>query len=204
MDLLVPIATALAALAAIGSLFVAWRVWKSQEKVTMKSNDIHEKANEIFTDLRDATKQTQIEANNLRIRTNELQKEANELQKTIANTDVALTQRAQLVLLWQYWAQIDHIDSARPAQVVRTVNNLELVALCWEADIVDRDIINRTFRRTFMTLYRQLERCPEIEVGKGVRRTGQDLLDENPSIKNLFNTFEKEEVAGGAVRRLTS
>jgi uncharacterized membrane protein YccC len=203
MDVLEPIATALAALAAIGSFVVAWRVWKSQEKLTIKSNDLHDKANQIFTDLRTSTKQTQDEANNLRQRTNELQEAANELQDRISKTDRLLTQRAQLVPLWHYWSQVSHINPESPAQIIDTVNTLELVALCWEAHIVDPEIIESTFADTFIEIYEEIDKCQDVELSDGVRKSGRQLLRENRATIRLYDELRKKQTARGRVAGLS-
>jgi hypothetical protein len=132
------VSTFFAALAAFVSVLVAWRVWKGQEALGNKTNQINDIANSIHKTLSEKTLHLEREGNNLR--------------QQIADKELLLTQRAQLVPLWQYWSLIDHIRIDRPAQIIRTVNTLELVVLCWEADIIDRTIIQRTFRETFMQI----------------------------------------------------
>jgi hypothetical protein len=180
------ISTALSAIAAFTAVIVAWLVWKGQKDLGERTN----KNNEELTK-----------------RTNELQERiqnaTNELQKQISDKERLLMQRAQLVPLWQYWASIRNINPKASATVVNAVNILELVALCWEADIIDRAIVQRTFSDTFMNIYKQIEACTDLDMGPDQqRKSGKGLLEENRATRNFYRYLEEKRLRAHRITRL--
>ena len=121
------------------------------------------------------------------------------LQKYLADKDSISTRRAALVELWPYLIDIHRIDPEKsaPEEIRKAVNTLELVALCWEANIIDKEVIQRTFESTYINIYEQVlsvtRRLPSLE------KTGRELLNENPAAISLYDELKKTQVGRGRV-----
>ena len=68
------------------------------------------------------------------------------------------------------------IDPNKPIEVavIEAANALELVAVCWEADVVDRDLIRRSFADSFIKMYADIESIKQVP-GKGI--SGRVLVE---------------------------
>lgn len=119
----------------------------------------------------------------------------------VAQTQKLLTQRQLLIPLWEHMSRIDDIDPANPMpkKVQETVNTLELVALCCEGGMVDEDVIKRTFRAPFVHLYDLIDQLPEMPT---LRRTGRQMLAENPSASSFYLKLKKEMLAQGQLKKV--
>jgi hypothetical protein len=108
-----------------------------------------------------------------------------------AKTQKLLAQRQLLIPLWEYMSNLDDISPADPApkQVQRTVNTLELIALCCEGGMVDEAVIKRTFRDPFIYLYDLVDGLPEMPT---LRKNGRQMLRENPSAMAFYRRLKKE------------
>ena len=103
-------------------------------------------------------------------------------------------QRTQLIPLWEYMSGLREIDPEAEVivpQVVKVVNTLELIALCKEADIIDKTVVLRTFREKYISLYETIKRVGVLE-GYSRRVTGEDLLNENHAAVQLYNDLINE------------
>lgn len=111
----------------------------------------------------------------------------------IADMQKTLSQRQLLIPLWDHITGLNSIDPAdpRPVEVHQAVNTLELVALCCEGGMVDEKVIKRTFRGPFMKLYEAIGECPHME---SLRRSGKDLLHENPAAMKFYEKLRKEHM----------
>jgi hypothetical protein len=109
-----------------------------------------------------------------------------------------LLSRRQLFLeIWPRLEGLDNIDPANPVgvNVVKTVNVLELVGLCWEGEMVDADVIRRSFGESFLRMYDQVHAVTKLPIGK----SGPDLISENPAIGKLYEILKKEKHDRGAI-----
>jgi hypothetical protein len=176
------IATALSAVAIIFSAYVAYKVWTSQDNIETARRKHEDNIAKLQRDLEDKLGEQQ--------RT--LQQQEIVMRKEIADREELLAQRAQIVPLWSYLSQLREIDPERPIvpHVVHAVSTLELVALCCEGKIVDQKVINRTFRKTFIETYQEIEACRRME---SLNKTGKELLNENNATVDLYNTLKAEE-----------
>jgi hypothetical protein len=98
------------------------------------------------------------------------------LTTTLHDSQKLLAQRQLLIPLWGYISGLNAIDSSNPVtqDIIKAINTMELVALCCEGQMIDERIINRTFSRDFMELYRSIESTTTIP---GLNnKTGKDLL----------------------------
>jgi hypothetical protein len=123
-----------------------------------------------------------------------LNETTNQLQKDISDRDRLASSRAQLLPLWQYLSTVSEVDPSKPItpDVIKVVNTLELVGLCCEASIVDPLVIRRTFRETFLKLYRQVDQCGRLP--GLVNKTGTDLLQENRAAMTLHAQLSNERL----------
>ena len=121
----------------------------------------------------------------------------------VAKTQKLLTQRQLLIPLWEYMSRLDDIDPdpAKPKgkQVQGTVNTLELVALCCEGGMVDESVIKRTFRDPFVHLYEVVDALPEMA---DLRKSGRQLLRENPSAMAFYRKLKKELEDAGKLAKV--
>jgi uncharacterized membrane-anchored protein YhcB (DUF1043 family) len=212
------IATALSALAAGGSVCAVLYVWGGQKRLAAEANDVQERLSKEQRDLQQRLERQQEKVqNDLAERTAELQRdvareqnklqrdladktgelqrdlarEQDKLQKDLADKDQLSQRRSALVGLWPYLIDIHHIDPEQSAaeQVRQAVNTLELVALCWEANIIDKDVIQRTFESTYIEIYEQVlsvrRKLPSLD------KTGRELLNENPAAINLYEYLNR-------------
>jgi hypothetical protein len=169
------VATALSALAAGGAVWAALHVWNGQKKLTRQLSKEQGELQE------------------------KLEQRHENLQKYLADKDSISTRRAALVELWPYLIDIHRIDPEKsaPEEIRKAVNTLELVALCWEANIIDKEVIQRTFESTYINIYEQVlsvtRRLPSLE------KTGRELLNENPAAISLYDELKKTQVGRGRV-----
>lgn len=123
-------------------------------------------------------------------------------QQALAIRQQKLTQRQQIINLWDHMTAINHINPQEPipADVIKMINALELVAVCWEGEAVDRDVINRTFGQQFVSFCGEIEQCVPVEMGQGKVR-GSDILTRTPAVLHLYQKLKadlaaRDKVAG--------
>jgi hypothetical protein len=118
-------------------------------------------------------------------------KRAESRANEIYNSEKLLAQRQFIVPLWQQTSTLANIDSNNPKteDVIRAANVLELVAVCTEGEMVDRQVMKRVFAENFLRLYRQISKCKNIP---GLGKDGDDVLNEIPAVKLLFKNLEEE------------
>jgi uncharacterized protein DUF4760 len=109
----------------------------------------------------------------------------------VARMQKLLAQRQLIIPLWEYISTLDDLEPADPApkKVQRTVNTLELVALCCEGGMVDENVIKRTFREPFIHLYDVIDALPEMP---SLRKSGKQMLRENPSAMAFYSKLKGE------------
>jgi hypothetical protein len=101
---------------------------------------------------------------------------------------------ATVLLAIAYFTHINGISHRKPItpDVVKAVNALELIALAYESGIIDRALIMRVFRASFLQLALEIEKCGELP-GYDPPKTGEDLLRENHSLMTLLNSLRIKE-----------
>ncbi len=116
------------------------------------------------------------------------QKRADEIHKI----EKLLAQRQFIVPLWQQTSTLASIDPETPKtdDVVKALNVLELVAVCYEGEMVDKQVMKRIFAENFMNLFRQIRKCQKKI--PGLNKDGDELLNQCPAVKQLFEELEKE------------
>ena len=134
------------------------------------------------------------EQNRITQEQNRITSHLGEQEARLAAQQTLLTQRQLLLPLWDYLSKLNDIDP-RPDKVVwpdvlQIANTLELVALCWEGNLIDQQIIRRTFADKYLHLCRQLRLCTSPPDGQ---KNGPALLAENRAATALLNLLEQEE-----------
>lgn len=132
-----------------------------------------------------------------------LTQKQSQLAEKLSGKDRLLTQRQMFVTIWPYISELSEVNPAQPVEVdvIKGANALELVAISWEADVIDHDLIRRAFADNFIAMYDAID-----QVGKLPRRgvTGRQLLASSPATGHVYQTLKTEKGAGRAVPALNS
>jgi len=94
--------------------------------------------------------------------------------------------------LWDKVASLNEVDSHQPIgpDVKNAVNALLAVAMCWEADTVDRDMVVLGFGELYETLYQQIY---EVTVPvPGYRQTGREMLAQHRVIGAIRDEIQRK------------
>lgn len=120
------------------------------------------------------------------------------LSEAIHHQQILLSQRQLLLPLWDHLESIKDIKPDDPVgpDMVRMANKLELVALCWEGELIDILLIKRTFHDKYIYFYERLSGC--MSPPKGYK-TGPEYLQENPAANRLYTELKREAVNRGVV-----
>lgn len=115
---------------------------------------------------------------------------------SIHKREKLLTQRQLLLPLWDHLTSLNGINPKDPitVDVIKSLNTLELVAVCSEGGMIDPNVIKRVFGDVFLKQYMDIERCDHIE---GLGKTGRELLMENPATMSFYDTLMKEHKEHG-------
>jgi len=103
-----------------------------------------------------------------------------------------LEQRQLILPLWGYLQDLDRIDPDKPVwpDVVKAVNRLELIAICWEGDMVEKDIIRRMYADLYIEIYQSIDECKSPPPSMG--RTGKQMLLGCPAAMKLYQELIQE------------
>ncbi len=117
----------------------------------------------------------------------------------LKNQDIANDRRRLFITaLWDKLTAVRGLDSgnATRERVVEVLNTLELVALCWESNIVDKDLVTRAFGDSYSLRVAEVN---GITSGKGyddlIEELGMDgprLLEQYARIVPVCNEIKKE------------
>lgn len=115
-----------------------------------------------------------------------LAKRQMELTKTIHQQQTLLAQRQYLLPLWDYLTGLNDIDPNNPVwiDVIRAVNALELVAVCWEGELIDENIIRRIFHQQYIDFYDKVMLCQNPP--PSIRQNGREMIRENRATTKLY------------------
>lgn len=113
-----------------------------------------------------------------------------------------LSRRQLLLPLWEHLKDLSRIDPASPVwpDVVRAVNTLELIAICWEGQLIDRDIVRRMYRDLYLEFYEEIQLCgqPPAQIGKN----GREMLRECPAATRLYGILHTESAESGTLAEM--
>lgn len=119
----------------------------------------------------------------------------------VHSTQKQLTQRQLLLPLWEYMSNISEIKPNAPIalDIIKAVNTLELVALCCEGNMVDEDIIKRTFKDQFIKHFENIRDCQKIP---SYHLNGREILKENRAATAFYNKLEQDRIEHDRIKRL--
>lgn len=119
------------------------------------------------------------------------------LSRDIHRQQMLLTQRQYLLPLWDHMTKLNDIDSTNPVwvDVINAVNILELVAICWEGQLIDENIIRRMFSKQYIEFYQRIEECRNPPAN--VRRDGKEMLLESRAATRLYRQLIDEHARQG-------
>ncbi|MCU6239392.1 hypothetical protein KWH75_20225 [Morganella morganii] len=122
-----------------------------------------------------------------------LSEQANTQTKEIHNAEMLAAQRSQVVAIWGYLTSLSDIDPSSPVgvDVIKNMNTLELVALCCEGKMVDKDVVMRTFMDTYINLYEAIERLTSVDLGGGKIKSGREIINENNAAQLFYDEVKE-------------
>jgi hypothetical protein len=99
--------------------------------------------------------------------------------------------------LWPQLVEVNQINPQNPvaANVRKAVNTLELVALLWEANVVNKDMIVISFGDNYVARHQEILQIMEAVQGDG--RNGPQILSAHPAIGRVLPDIQKS-LAGRA------
>ena len=122
------------------------------------------------------------------------------LEERLDNRDRAIENRRFVTTeLWDRMTQLNHVDPASivPEDVRRAVNTLQMIAMCWNAQLVDREMVVIAFGTFFDEL------CAEITAINspiaGLRRTGYELISQTPAISTVRDEIRTQLQKSGTM-----
>jgi sensor c-di-GMP phosphodiesterase-like protein len=178
-DKLVALVTLLLVIVTVASIFVAWRLGKRQEVLQRELAQLalkHEK------DLAEQARKNRAEEQ--------------KLQEELTRRQRLFEQRSQLIPMWQYISALSDINPEKPVtpDVIKAANTLEFIAVCCEAEVVDRMVVMRTFRNKYIELYEKIERCGPLP-GFEPKKTGRELLTQTAAATSMYRALEVDRLA---------
>jgi hypothetical protein len=82
-------------------------------------------------------------------------------------------------------------ESDRQAPLAKDISNaantLDLVAVCYDATIIDQDIVKRIFRNKYISFYDQIAWFQWIDA---LNKSGNTLLNEKPVVGRIYSIFK--------------
>ena len=108
-----------------------------------------------------------------------------------------LEQRQFLLPLWTQLQGLNEIDPQKPVweDVIKAVNILELVAISWEGQLIDENIIRRMYSQLYIEMFDNIMDCknPPINISKD----GRQMLYASPSAISLYKLLKTEYTEKG-------
>lgn len=194
-DVLALIALVLSTLTALGTVGATIYWSRRQERLAR--------------DLRDREESLARELHNRAERLSRELHQREEERTLLANKrEEVLTQRQMFVEIWPHLSRIREINPHSPPppdEVWRTINVLDLVATCWEAEIVSEDVLKRTTSTIFLKLYDSIYDIKEIpwKIGDTLtKKTGPELLRQCPAVGLLYKILDDERQRLNVVPKL--
>lgn len=179
-DSLVALVTLLLVVVTVASIVATWLISKGQEKLQDRLA-----AQQVSLQKSLATQQASLQKG-LAAQQTAIQERISAETKYRHAEQRLYEQRTQLLPIWAYLSNLDEITSESPqTDIIKTVNTLELVAVCTEAQIIDEAVVLRTFRDKFIKLFEAVSEFGPLE-GYDRVVTGKTLLAESPAATQLY------------------
>jgi translation initiation factor 2 beta subunit (eIF-2beta)/eIF-5 len=75
---------------------------------------------------------------------------------------------------------------------------LELIAVCWEGDLIDQDIIRGMYSQLYIEFYQKIEQCKNPP--KEVEKNGRQMLLACPAAIRLYQQLLSEHANRGKLK----
>ena len=124
--------------------------------------------------------------------TQQMQADQNKVTQQLHLESQRFSQRQLLIPLWE---QLDGMRDVNPQdpvwpEVIRVANTLELIALCVESGIIERDVFDRAWGEMFLDQARKIMKC------KGHHddgRSGTDILNSNRAAREVYEELDRRD-----------
>lgn len=108
-----------------------------------------------------------------------------------------LEQRQLLLPLWGHLQNLDDINPTKPVwpDVIKAVNMLELIAVCWEGQLIDESIIRRMYSFLYIEFFQKIQECKDPP--SAIAKDGKQMLLASPATIRLYNQLMAEHADKG-------
>lgn len=108
-----------------------------------------------------------------------------------------LEQRQFLLPIWTQLQGLNEIDPQKPVwiDVIKAVNILELIAVSWEGQLIDEDIIRRMYSQLYVEFYDSIMDCKNPP--PNVSKDGRQMLYASPATIRLYELLKTEHAEKG-------
>ncbi|MDM3868117.1 hypothetical protein QF204_07980 [Proteus faecis] len=132
----------------------------------------------------------------------DISEQANAQTMEIHNSEMLAAQRSQVIAIWGYLSSLSDIDPNSPigVDVIKNMNTLELVAVCCEGKMIDKDVVLRTFMDTYINIYEVIERLTKVDLGGGKIKSGKDIINENNAAQEFYAEVKKLKIGQGKIK----
>jgi len=103
-----------------------------------------------------------------------------------------LEQRQFLLPLWIQLQGLNEIDPQKPVwiDVIKAVNILELIAISWEGQLIDENIIRRMYSHLYIEMYDNIMDCKNPP--ENISKNGRQMLYASPAAIRLYELLKTE------------
>jgi len=110
----------------------------------------------------------------------------------LSRKQILLEQRQLLLPLYDRVHLLNDINPDNPVwpDVIEAANVLELLAICWEGQLIDEGLIQIMYSDLYIHFYEKIELCKNPP--QNVARNGRGMLQASPSTVNLYNLLLRE------------
>jgi len=114
-----------------------------------------------------------------------------------------LEQRQFLLPLWTQLQSLDEIDPQKPVwkDVIKAVNILELVAVSWEGQLIDENIIRRMYCELYIEFFDNITDCKNPP--PSISKDGRQMLYASPATIKLYNLLKTEHAEKGGLNPIS-
>jgi hypothetical protein len=117
------------------------------------------------------------------------------LTERLKAQDIDLDRKKLFTALWDKMSNLWEVRQNERGEYDETLvwenlNSLELIAVCWESNIVDQRMTLLVCGRNFVLRVGELEGI--VDPLKQLRRTGKELLHDRPAILRVKRKFEEQ------------
>lgn len=131
---------------------------------------------------------------NQREQNRQLHEQQTELSRSIHRQQILLAQRQLFLPLFENMKELRGINPQEPVwvDVINSVNLLELLAVCWEGEMVEPRIILQLYKDEFIRVYESIAKCTRPEGSN--EKDGRAYLHDSPTATRLYKYLKHDYV----------